>query len=252
MSNCLDLSGRVAIVTGASRGIGRTIAETLAAHGATLVLNSRQESEIIAQLSMELTEKFNIPVSYVLGDISQPQTSANLVKDAFTRYKRLDIYVNNAGVLIDSLIGMASEQDINSTLGVNLAGVVHGVQAAARLMQRNGSGSIINMSSIIGRFGNKGQLVYSASKAGVIGATLAAAKELAPKNIRVNAIAPGFIDTDMVQQIPEAKYAERMASIGMGRIGKPQDIANAALFLASDLSTYVTGQVLGVDGGMLV
>jgi 3-oxoacyl-[acyl-carrier protein] reductase len=252
MLDPLALSGRVAIVTGASRGIGRAIAETLAAHGATLILNGRRDGEAISRASRYISEKFNVPVSYVAGDISQAQTSANLVKDAFTRHKRLDIYVNNAGVLIDGLIGMMPEHDIDATLSINLAGVLHGVQSAARLMQRGGRGSIINMSSIIGRFGNTGQLVYSASKAGVIGATLAAAKELAPKNIRVNAIAPGFIDTDMVRQIPEAKFAERLASIGMGRIGTPQDIANTALFLASDLSSYVTGQVLGVDGGMLV
>ena len=147
---------------------------------------------------------------------------------------------------------MVPEKDIDDSIGINLVGVLHGVQSAARLMKRGGGGSIINISSIIGRVGNKGQMVYAASKAGVIGATLSASKELAASNIRVNAIAPGFIETDMVKQLPKAKYDERIASIAMRRIGSPGDIAKSALFLGSDLSTYVTGQVLGVDGGMLV
>ena len=252
MLDRLDLSGRVSIVTGASRGIGKAIAETFAAHGSALVLNARRDSEQIAQVAQEISVKHLVPVTFVLGDVAKARTSANLAKEAFTRYKRLDIYVNNAGVLLDGLIGMVPERDIAATLNINLAGVLHGVQAAARLMQRGGRGSIINLTSIIGRFGNEGQLVYGASKAGVIGATLSAAKELAPKNIRVNAIAPGFIDTDMVRQLPENIFAERMASIGMRRIGTPQDIADLALFLASDLSSYVTGQIIGVDGGMVI
>ena len=147
---------------------------------------------------------------------------------------------------------MVTDEAIERTLGVNLKGVLYGIQAAGRLMSRGGGGSIINLTSIVGRFGNAGQLAYASSRAGVIGATLSAAKELAPANVRVNAIAPGFIDTDMVRQLPPEKFEERMASIGMKRIGTPQDVANAALFLASDLSSYVTGQVLGVDGGMLI
>jgi 3-oxoacyl-[acyl-carrier protein] reductase len=164
----------------------------------------------------------------------------------------LDVWVNNAGVLLDGLIGMVPDADIQTTLSINLAGVLYGTQQAARLMRRGGGGSIINLTSIIGRFGNAGQLVYGASKAGVIGATLSAAKELAPLNIRVNAVAPGFIETDMTAQLPPDKFQVRLDSIAMGRVGVPNDIANTALFFASDLSTYVTGQVIGVDGGMLV
>ena len=249
MSDELSLAGRVAVVTGASRGIGAAIADNLAAHGASLILSAFSNHAVLEQTRDEIVSRHGVTVDLVIGDIADPATSAALAKLAFSKYRRLDIWVNNAGVLLD---GMISDADIQATLGTNLAGVLHGTQAAARLMQRAKSGSIINIASIIGRFGNSGQLAYGASKAGVIGATMSAAKELAPSNIRVNAIAPGFIDTDMVRQLPEAKFAERMKSISMNRIGTPQDIANAALFLASDLSTYVTGQTLGVDGGMVI
>lgn len=147
---------------------------------------------------------------------------------------------------------MISSETIENVLGTNLAGAIYHLQEASRLMGRNKSGSIINIASIIGRVGNEGQAVYGASKAGVIGLTLSAAKELAPKNIRVNAIAPGFIETDMVKALPEQKYTERLRSVKMGRIGQPEDVANAVLFFASEVSAYVTGQVLGVDGGMLI
>jgi 3-oxoacyl-[acyl-carrier protein] reductase len=162
------------------------------------------------------------------------------------------VLVNNAGILQDALLGMIPDAMIRQTIDVNTVGPIYHVQEASRLMARNKSGSIINVTSIIGRFGNEGQAVYGASKAALIGLTLSAAKELARHNIRVNAVAPGFINTDMVKQLTEQKYGERMKSIKMGRIGEPEDVANAILFLASDLSSYVTGQVLGVDGGMLI
>ena len=252
MPDLLSLDGRVAIVTGATRGIGLAIADKLAAHGATLILNARSDAERMEAVVKDLTERYGVPVSGILGDISASETATQLVGRAFADFRRLDIYVNNAGVLLDGLLGMIRQGDIETTLGVNLVGVLHGIQAASRLMQRSGGGSIVNLASIIGRVGNVGQVVYGASKAGVIGATLSAAKELAPKNIRVNAIAPGFIDTDMTRQLPATKFAERVQSIGMQRIGTPAEVADAALFFASDLSRYVTGQVLGVDGGMVI
>jgi 3-oxoacyl-[acyl-carrier protein] reductase len=252
MHDPLDLTGRVAIVTGATRGIGKAIAETLAAHGAALVLNAHSQTERLTQVAEEISKRHSVPVAIVPGDVSNAQTSATLAKEAFSRHRRLDIWVNNAGLMIDGVIGMVQQKDIDAVLGVNLAGVLHGVQAAARLMQRGRQGSIINLTSIMGRFGAEKLFVYGASKAGVIGATLCAAKELAPKNIRVNAIAPGFIDTDMVRHLPESNFAERLASIRIGRIGSPQDVAEVVLFLASDLSSYVTGQIIGVDGGMIV
>lgn len=252
MRNRLNLSGRVGVVTGASRGIGAAIAVALAAHGMPLILSGKSNTDRLCELAKAIEADHGVQVQTHVGDIADPATSAALAKLAFSTYRRLDVWVNNAGILADGLIGMVPPSDIDITLGINLAGVLHGTQAAARLMMRGGGGSIVNVASIIGRFGNAGQLVYGASKAGVIGATLSAAKELAPKNIRVNALAPGFIKTDMVAQLSPEKYAERMASIGMGRIGQPEEIADVALFLASDLSRYVTGQVIGVDGGMVI
>lgn len=252
MSDALDLSGRVGVVTGASRGIGAAIATTLARNRMNLILSGRHHSEKFDDFAKRLAATYNVQVDIVGGDIADPATAAVLAKKAFSTHRKLDVWVNNAGVLIDGLIGMVPDADIQTTLGINLAGVLYGTQQAARLMRRGGGGSIINLTSIIGRFGNAGQLVYGASKAGVIGATLSAAKELAPLNIRVNAIAPGFIETDMTAQLPLDKFQERLDSIAMGRVGVPNDIANTALYFASDLSTYVTGQVIGVDGGMLV
>jgi 3-oxoacyl-[acyl-carrier protein] reductase len=248
----LKLEGRVAIVTGATRGIGLGIATALAQQGVSLILNGRSNADQLDAVTTSLAVQYGVHAEFVMGDIAYQSTAQNLTKAAFTRFKRLDIMVNNAGILLDGAIGMIKEEDINATISTNLTSVIHCTQAAARLMQRNKSGSIINLTSIIGRFGNRGQLAYGASKAGVIGATLSAAKELAPSGIRVNAIAPGFIQTDMIKKISPDIQAERLKSIAMGRIGTPEDIADVALFLASDLSRYVTGQIIGVDGGMVI
>ena len=248
----LDLTDRVAIVSGSSRGIGLAIAKRLAEHGASVVLNGLREENTLRDRANEISQAYGVRVVPVIADISTDVGAQLLVRSAFSEFRRLDIMVNNAGVLRDSLIGMIGAEDIDETLRINLRSVITGTQAASRLMIRHNSGSIVNIASIIGRYGNKGQLVYGASKAGVIGATYSAAKELASSGIRVNAIAPGFIDTDMIRRINQDIYAERIRSIAMGRIGTPNDIADAALFFASDLSRYVTGQVLGVDGGMLI
>jgi 3-oxoacyl-[acyl-carrier protein] reductase len=170
----------------------------------------------------------------------------------FQRYKRLDVLVNNAGILRDALLGMISRELIDDTLNTNVVGPILHLQEAARLMGRKQAGSIINVASIIGRVGNKGQTVYAASKAAVIGMTYAAAKELAPKSIRVNAVAPGFIATDMTRQLTPPVFEERVKSVAMGRIGEAEEVAQTIVFLASDESRYVTGQVIGVDGAMLI
>jgi len=248
----LSLRGKIAVVTGGARGIGLAISEALAAHGASVIINVRQDEERAAEVAARLASDYDVETDFVVGDVTLGATADQLARKAFGLGRRLDIYVNNAGVLRDGLVGMVPQGDIDTVLGINLQGVIHGVQAAARVMRRSGGGSIINISSIIGRVGNAGQIVYGAAKAGVIGATMSAAKELAPLGIRVNAIAPGFIATDMTAQLPPQKFQERIGSIAMGRIGEPQDIANLALFLSSDMSSYLTGQVIGVDGGMLV
>jgi 3-oxoacyl-[acyl-carrier protein] reductase len=195
------------------------------------------------------------PAAQVQGKVCDV-TDSGQVREAFQaiqrEHKRLHALVANAGVLDDALIGMVSRDQIDRTFATNTYGTIFCAQYASRLIARAGGGAIINVSSIIGRTGNVGQTVYAGSKAAVIGITQSLAKELAPQNIRVNAIAPGFIDTDMARSIPADKFAERLASIKMNRIGSPDEVARVALFLASDLSTYVTGQVIGVDGGMLI
>ena len=252
MPDLLSLVGRTAVVTGSARGIGCAIAEKLAAQGADVILNSRSNADLVRNVATRLSAEHKVSTDYVIGDMADPATSDALARKAFGLNRRLDIFVNNAGILQDGLIGMVASADVDAVIDINLKGVIHGTQAATRVMRRSGGGSIINISSIIGRFGNVGQLVYGASKAGVIGATLSAAKELAPLNIRVNAIAPGFINTDMVAQLAPEKYQERVDAIAMKRVGEAADIGNCALFLASDLSSYITGQIIGVDGGMLV
>ena len=248
----LMLEGRVALVTGSTRGIGWAIAEVFAAHGATLVLHGRDASGGVSDRAADLTARFGTDVLALAGDLADPAAVEALFPPIFRRFRRLDVLVNNAGILVDGLLGMIAEADARRTLNVNTLAPILATQEAARMMSRQKAGSIINVSSIIGRVGNEGQAVYAASKAAVLGLTYAAAKELAPRGIRVNAIAPGFIETEMVRQLPPAKYAERLQGVKMGRIGTALDVANTALFLASDLSSYVTGQVIGVDGGMLV
>ena len=248
----LDLSGKVALITGSSRGIGRAIAERLAEHGAAVVLNGRRESDNLRSFKQLLAARHGAKCEAVVADVGDADAVSGLFLTVFKEFGRLDILVNNAGILQDSLIGMISQNQIREMLNTNIVGTLNCIQAGARLLQRSGGGSIINMASIIGLRGNAGQLVYGASKGAVINATLSASKELAPKGIRVNAIAPGYIDTDMIKNVPTETHRALLAGIGMGRIGTAGDIADVALFLASPLSRYVTGQVIGVDGGMIL
>ncbi|MGZ7446001.1 SDR family NAD(P)-dependent oxidoreductase [Paenibacillus sp. TH7-28] len=245
------LKNKITFITGASRGIGRETAIQFAKHGAVLVLNG-QNKEALEHLQAELQREYSAEVYILPYDVRDTAE----IKHAFQWIKKdlgtLDVLVNNAGVLDDALLGMVNEQQMESTFSINIEAVIYHMQYASRLMTRQKQGSIINVSSIIGRTGNAGQVVYASSKAAVIGATYSAAKELGVHNIRVNAVAPGFIDTDMTKQLSDEKYKQRLSEIKMNRIGKPVEVANTILFLASDLSSYITGQVIGVDGGMVI
>ncbi|MEV4640422.1 SDR family oxidoreductase [Actinoplanes sp. NPDC049548] len=242
----------MALVTGSTRGIGWRTAELLAAHGATVVVNGSRDEGAVETRVKELTACYGTAAFGVVCDAAQPEQVRAAYQRVFKAYGRLDVLVNNAGVLQDALVGMVSDELVEHSFRVNTFGAVHHLQAAARLMRRRGEGSIINLSSIIGTHGNAGQIVYSSTKAALLGLTRSAAKELAPHGIRVNAVAPGFIDTDMTRALPTDVFESRAASIAMGRVGSPDDVARAILFFASGLAGYVTGQVLGVDGGMIV
>jgi len=243
------LEGKIAFVTGASRGIGREIAAVFARHGAQVVAHGRDEAAL-ASLCDELEAETGRRPEVLVYDVRQTEEIKRAFQHIHARYRGLDILVNNAGIQRDALLGFVQPPLVEETMQVNLHAPIYHMQLAARLMARRGGGSIINIGSIFGTEGEAGQVVYAASKAALAGATKSAAKELAPSNIRVNAIAPGFIATEMTARLTEEQVAGRLANIRMGRAGTPADVAGVALFLASPLSSYVTGQVIGVDGGM--
>jgi 3-oxoacyl-[acyl-carrier protein] reductase len=252
MKSSFDLENKVAFITGSTRGIGWATAKLFAEHGAAVILNGVSSQENLDKRVDEIKSEFKVDCEGYLFDAGDVEALKNFYNQVFKKYKKLDILVNNAGILDDNLVGMISTDNIDRTINTNLRAVIYNLQYAARLMQRNKSGSIINIASIVALNGNEGQVVYGSSKAAVIGITRSASKELAPHKIRVNALAPGFINTDLIKNIPKSIYEERLKSIKMKRIGEPEDVAKAALFFASDLSEYVTGQVLGVDGGMII
>ena len=243
----LRIDGRVALVTGGTRGIGRAIAEALAAQGASVAVTARSGA---AAAAAELAATHGIETLGLDADLADPAAAAALIRQMHGRFKRLDILVNNAGIMLEGLIGMTAEETLQAMLAVNVAGTFRLLQSAARLMERSGGGSIVNLSSIIGLRGQPGLSAYAASKAAIVGLTLAAAKELAPKRIRVNAVAPGLIRTDMTDAMDATTRQKTVATIALGREGEAAEVADAVLFLTSDLARYVTGQVLGVDGGM--
>lgn len=245
------LKDKVILITGTSKGIGRKMTEVFASMGAIVYANAYTE-HCIDDYANELSQRYHTTVMPLYFDVTDTASAKKAFMQINKEYHRLDALVNNAGIMKDDLIGMISHETMEKVFQVNVFAVMEMIQLAVKIMGRQNTGSIINMSSIVGVQGNKGQLVYSASKGAVIALTKTASKELASKNIRVNAIAPGMIDTDMFHSIGEEHMKERLSLIGMNRIGTPEDVANACAFLASDLSAYVTGQVLGVDGSALV
>lgn len=251
MESLFNLNGKIALVTGAARGIGWQTALMLASNGAKVIINDLSDNEN-SRSKINKAKEQNLDLTPLFFDVSDYVQVKNAYSSIFKEFKRLDILVNNAGIMEDSMVSTASESHIEKTFRINTFGAIYNTQYASRLMARNNSGSIINISSIIGTKGNAGESVYSASKAALIGLTLSTAKELAPLGIRVNAIAPGFIDTDLVSHFSEDIRQKTISNIKLGRIGTPEDVAKAVLFFASDLSAYITGQVLGVDGGMII
>ncbi len=247
----MSFAGKVALVTGSSRGIGRATAEHLAERGATVVLNCRAGGDGLEALRDELRERFGGNHAVAAFDVADPAEVTAAVRALFAEHRRLDVLVNNAGILDDALLGMIDSATAGRTFAVNALGVLNTMQACARLLGRV-QGSIVNVASIIGVTGNSGQVAYGGSKAAVIGMTRSAAKELAAGGVRVNAVAPGFIETDMVRHLPDGVYEERVASVALGRIGTPGEVAKAIAWLASEDASYVTGQILGVDGGMVI
>lgn len=244
------LEGKVAIITGASRGIGKGIAEIFAKNGANVAFTYSSSAESALALENELTA-LGVKAKGYKSNAADFNEAQKLVDDVLVEFGTIDILINNAGVTKDNLLMRMSEEDFDAVIDINLKSVFNMTKAVQKTMLKNRAGSIINMSSVVGVKGNAGQANYAASKAGMIGFTKSIALELGSRNIRCNAIAPGFIETEMTAKLNEDVVQGWRDSIPLKRGGTPEDIANACVFLASDMSAYVTGQVLNVDGGML-
>ncbi len=243
------LKDKVAVVTGASRGIGRCIASRLAAEGAVVILNFNGSAKRAEEAAEEIRRNGG-KAEAIQCDVSNFSACETFLADVIKRYGRLDILVNNAGITRDNLMMKMKEEDFDAVIDTNLKGAFNCMKFASRQMLKQRSGKIINISSVSGVMGNAGQTNYAASKAGIIGLTKAAARELASRHITVNAIAPGFINTEMTEVLPDAVRAAATAQIPLGTFGEPEDVAGLAAFLASDQANYITGQVICVDGGM--
>lgn len=242
------LADKVAIVTGASRGIGRAISVALAGQGAKVVASARN-ADALADLVAEIKDAGGEIIA-VTGDVALEADANNIVEQAIGAFGRVDILVNNAGITRDGLLLRMKNEDWDAVLDTNLKGTFHCIRAVSKYMSKQRSGRIINISSVVGEMGNAGQVNYCASKAGLLGLTKSVARELARRNVTVNAITPGFIVTDMTESMTDKAREAMTEQIPLGRLGDAGDVAGAVLFLASDQASYITGQVLGVNGGM--
>ncbi len=245
----MNLKGKTAVVTGGSRGLGRAICLELAAGGANLVF-CFAGNEAAAQETAQACRALGAEVDYLRCNVADSTQVKELMETAVQRFGRIDILVNNAGITRDGLMLTMKESDFDQVVETNLKGTFLCMKAVARQMVKQRCGRIINLSSVVGLHGNAGQVNYAASKAGLIGMTKSLAKELASRGVTVNAVAPGFMETDMTAALSEAARAATLAAVPMGRMGTAEDVAQAVAFLASDCAGYITGQVLGVDGGM--
>lgn len=244
---------KVALVTGARQGIGRAISFALAQQGFDVAINCRNEQTALAarEVANECM-KHGVDADCFTADVSQFEECAEMVKRVMARWGRIDVLVNNAGITRDGLIARMGEAQFDDVIAANQKSVFNMMRQVVPVMMKQRSGRIINISSVAGVYGNAGQLNYSASKAAIIGMTKSAAKELGARGITVNAVAPGFIETDMTEKLPDKAKAAIIERISLGRTGKPEDVANAVAFLAGDSASYITGQVLCVDGGIVM
>ena len=247
---CCNLTDKVAIVTGASRGIGEAIAKQLSSCGAKIILIARNSDQLVA-VKETIISKGGIAES-MAGDVSNLNSFSEIVTNTIYKWGRIDILVNNAGIARDNIIMRMKEDDWDSVMNINLKGCFNGIKSVARPMIKNKAGRIINITSVIGQIGNAGQSNYAASKAGIMGLTKSMAKELGSRNITVNAVAPGYITTDMTNELNDEVKEQMKSSIPLGRLGTPDDVANLVCFLASDEAGYITGQTFNVDGGMVM
>lgn len=247
----MELTGKNAVVTGGSRGIGRAIALELARQGANVAINYTSNKEL-AETVVKKVEEYNVKAIAIKADVSNGDEVNNMMKSIKEAFGSIDILVNNAGITKDTLLMRMKIEDWEKVIDINLKGTFLCTKAVTRDMMKQKYGKIVNMASVVGITGNAGQANYSASKAGIIGFTKSVAKELASKNININAIAPGFIQTDMTDKLSDSIKEEMLNTIPIKRYGKPQDIANVVTFLCSEKASYITGQVIHVDGGMVM